>query len=301
MRRDQPIVATSRWAAAMGGALALLWLTTAPVLAAEDTQPRHDGAADREYHQGHDGMHHAHPTREAEEGPDIPPITDADRAAAFPAVSGHPVHGNAIHYYALFDQLEWQDAPGGTFSWDADGWLGSDMNRLLLRSEGERTDGHTEEAEVQALYGRPIARWWEAVGGIRQDFAPGSAQTWAAVGVQGLAPYWFEVEATAFFGEAGQTAARFEAEYELLLTNRLILQPRLELNMHGQNDRRRGIGSGFSDIEAGLRLRYEFRREIAPYIGITWSRKLGRTADFAELEQEDVEDSRFVAGIRIWF
>lgn len=235
------------------------------------------------------------------EGPNIPPVTAADRAAAFPEVGGHPVHGSAIHHYLLLDQLEWQDVPGGAFGWDADGWVGTDMNRLWLRSEGERESGDTEEAEVQLLYGRPVARWWEAVAGIRHDFAPGRSRTWAAVGLEGLAPHWFEVEATAFVGEGGQTAARLEAEYELLLTNRLILQPRLEINLHGRNDRRRAIGSGVTDLEAGLRLRYEVRREVAPYVGVNWSRKLGRTADFAELAGEDVEDTRLVAGIRIWF
>ena len=274
-------------------------LTGAPAFAAEGARPAETNEAHR--HHPHHGMEHHHTSTAVAAGPRLPPVTAADRAAAFPEVGGHPVHGSAIHYYGLLDQLEWQDAAGGALAWDAGGWAGRDLHRLWLRSEGERTDGRTEEAELQVLYGRPVARWWEAVAGVRQVFEPGSPQTWGVIGVQGLAPYWFEVEATAFVGEGGQTGARLEVEYELLLTNRLILQPSLEVDLHGKNDRGRGIGSGFSEMEAGLRLRYEFRREIAPYVGVTWSRKLGRTADFAELENEDVEETRLLAGVRLWF
>lgn len=232
----------------------------------------------------------------------IPPITEADRAAAFPDVAGHAVHDDAVNYLVLFNQLEWQNADeSNALSWDAKAWIGGDLNRLWLRAEGEREGGRTGESEAHVLYGRSVARWWDVVAGIRQDFRPGPSQSWAAIGVQGLAPYKFEVEATAYLGESGQTAARLEAEYELLLTNRLILQPLVELNFHGEDDPRRGVGSGLSTAEAGLRLRYEVRREFAPYVGITWSRAYGKTADFAELDGEDVDDTRLVAGLRIWF
>ncbi len=232
----------------------------------------------------------------------FPPITDADRAAAFPDVAGHAVHDDAVNYLVLLDQLEWQNADeGNALSWDAKAWIGGDLNRLWLRAEGEREGGRTGESEAHALYGRSVARWWDVVVGIRQDFRPGPSQTWAAVGVQGLSPYKFEVEATAYLGESGQTAARLEAEYELLLTNRLILQPLAELNFHGKDDPQRSVGSGLSTAEAGLRLRYEIRREFAPYVGITWSHAFGKTADFAELDGEDVDDTRLVAGLRIWF
>lgn len=292
-----------RWSATSVCAAITILLAAAPAVAAEPGGAGAAGRVDAEHHHhgmNRDALEHGAMPAPGNAGPYLPPITPAARAAAFPKVSGRPVHGRSIQWYALFDQLEWQDADGASLSWDASGWIGGDLNRFWLRSEGERTDGRTEDAEVQLLYGRAIARWWEAVGGVRHDFAPGSSRTWAAFGVQGVAPYWLEVEVTAFIGEGGQTAARLEAEYELLLTNRLVLQPHVELNLHGQDDRSRGIGSGFSDLEAGLRLRYELRPEIAPYIGVSWSRKLDRTADFAELEGEDAEDARLVAGIRIW-
>jgi copper resistance protein B len=232
----------------------------------------------------------------------LPEITDADREAAFPDLPGHAVHDRAIRSYVLFEKLEWQDAEDDdALIWEANGWIGGDIDRLWFRTEGERVDSHTESAEAHLLWGRHISRWWDVVAGARQDFDPGPGQTWAAFGIQGLAPYFFELEATTYLGEGGQTAARLEAEYEMLLTNRLILQPLIELEIYGKNDSRRGIGSGFSSAEAGLRLRYEIRREIAPYIGLTWERKLGNTADLAELEGEDPGDTRFIAGLRIWF
>ena len=151
------------------------------------------------------------------------------------------------------------------------------------------------------LYGRAFAPWWDLIAGVRHDFKPGDSQDFLAIGVMGLAPYKFEVEATAYLGERGQTAARFEVEYETLLTNRLILQPQIEVNLYGKDDLRRGIGSGLSTAEAGLRLRYEFTRQFAPYIGIVHERAFGRTADFRRDEGEDADDTRLVAGVRIWF
>lgn len=232
----------------------------------------------------------------------IPELTDADRAAVFIDSDGHAVHDKALNTFLLLDQLEWQDADeGNALSWDAQGWIGGDIDRLWIRSEGERTNGKTEEAEVQALWGHAIGPWWDVVGGIRQDFKPGSPQTWATFGIQGMALYNFEAEATAFIGENGQTAARLEGDYDILLTNRLILQPTAEANFYGKNDPARGIGSGLSDTEIGIRLRYEIRREFAPYIGVTWNRTYGNTADYAREEGEDRSEARFVAGVRMWF
>jgi copper resistance protein B len=139
------------------------------------------------------------------------------------------------------------------------------------------------------------------VSGVRQDFKPGAPQTWAALGVQGMALYNLETKATAFMGEGGQTAVRLEGDYDILLTNRLILQPKAELNVYGQNDPQRGIGSGLSSTEAGLRLRYEIRREFAPYLGVTWNRTYGKTADYANAEGEDRSEARLVLGVRLWF
>jgi copper resistance protein B len=232
----------------------------------------------------------------------IPALTDADRAAVYASPTGHNVHDTALNYYFLADKLEWQDADdGSTLAWDLSGWIGGDIDRLWLRSEGERTNGKTEDAEIQALWGHAISPWWDVVTGVRQDFKPGDPQTWAAFGVQGMALYNFEAEATAFIGEGGQTAARLEGDYDILLTNRLILQPTAELNVYGKNDPQRGIGSGLSNTEAGLRLRYEIRREIAPYIGVTWNRTYGKTADYANDEGEDRSEARLVLGVRLWF
>jgi copper resistance protein B len=232
----------------------------------------------------------------------IPVLTDADREAAFPAVQGHTVHDKYLSWFVLLDQLEYQDADeNSTLSWEGSAWIGGDINRFWFRSEGERTNGVTEDAEIQALFGRAISPWWDVVAGVRQDFKPESPQTWAAFGVQGMALYGFEAEATAFVGEGGQTAARFEGEYDILLTNRLILQPTAELNVYGKDDPSRGVGAGLANTEVGLRLRYELVREFAPYIGVTWSRAYGNTADMAKDEGEDAEEARLVAGIRIWF
>jgi copper resistance protein B len=232
----------------------------------------------------------------------IPELTDADRQAAFPPLGGHQMHDSAINSFFLLDQLEYQDADDGSaLSWDASGWIGGDINRLWLRSEGERTNGVTEDAELQVLYGRSISPWWDVVAGVRQDFKPESPQTWAAFGIQGMALYDFEAEATAFIGENGQTAARLEGDYDILLTNRLVLQPTVEANFYGKNDPARDVGSGLANTEVGLRLRYEIVRQFAPYIGVTWSRSYGKTADFIRDEGGDVDEARFVAGIRMWF
>lgn len=233
----------------------------------------------------------------------IPALTDQDRAAAFPQdLGGHAVHDGAVHYFFLFDQLEWQaDGDTSGLSWDTKTWIGTDLNRVWLRSEGESADGTLEDAEAHALYGRSFARWWDVVVGVRQDFRPGPAQTWAAIGIQGLAPQWFEIEATAYIGESAATAFRFEAEYEVLLTNRLMLQPLVEVNLFGKSLPERGIGAGLSTVETGLRLRYEIRREVAPYVGLVWQQKFNGTADFAREAGDEIGGWRAATGLRLWF
>jgi copper resistance protein B len=229
----------------------------------------------------------------------VPPIADADRAAAFPQVDAHTVHDQTLHGFVLFDQLEWHASGSGI--WDTRGWLGGDLNRLWFRTEGGADRGGVDEADVHLLFGRAIARWWDLLVGVRQDMRPGPVQTWAAIGVQGLAPYWFEIEATAHVGESGRTLFRLEAEYELLLTNRFILQPLVELDVYGKADPERGIGAGPSTAGAGLRLRYEIRRELAPYVGLIWTRKLLGTADAAEAAGEETRTAHLAAGFRVWF
>ena len=232
----------------------------------------------------------------------VPAVTQADREAAFPDVHAHHQHGTSIHSYWLLDRLEVSDADDGTaLGWEASAWIGGDIQRLWLRSEGEAVDGRIEHGDVEVLYGRSVRAWWDVVAGVRQDVGDGPSRTWGAIGVQGLAPYKFEVAATAYLGQDGRTALRAEAEYDTLLTNRLILQWRAEANAHGKNDPLAGVGAGLSTVEAGARLRYEITRQFAPYIGIEHERAFGNTADFRRNTGHSAGDTRVVAGVRVWF
>lgn len=259
-------------------------------------------AVDKHVAIDHAAMGHRVPTSHMPIEP-IPPLTDADRAAAFPALDHHGMeHAPAINHYVQFNRLEAWDADHGTGqAWEGSAWIGSDLNRLWLRSEGERVDGRTEASDLEVMYGRSISPWWDVMVGVKQDFRPTDSQTWAALGVQGMAPYKFEFAATAYLGESGNAAATVEIEYELLLTNRLILQPLVELSFYAKNDPLRGIGSGLSGAEAGLRLRYELDRRFAPYVGLVHERVFGRTADYRRAEGEVVRDTRLVVGVRVWF
>lgn len=233
----------------------------------------------------------------------IPPITDADRAAAFPVLRAHTMqHGPSRVGYLLLDRLEGWDADRGSGqAWEASAWYGGDIHRLWLRSEGERSGGHTEAADLEALYGRAVSPWWDVLIGVQHTLAPGAARTSAAFGVQGMAPYKFEVAATLYVGEGGDASARLQGEYDVLLTNRWILQPRLEADIAFADDRARGIGSGLSTLEAGLRLRYEVSRRFAPYLGVVHERAFGATADDRRDAAERARDTRVVAGVRVWF
>jgi len=212
-----------------------------------------------------------------------------------------PVMDTERFTFLLLDRLEyrWQKGDNATV-WDAQGWWGGDMNKLWLKSEGERAGGHTEDAELQALYARRITPFWHLQAGVRHEARPEPAQNHGVLALQGLAPYWFEVEASLFL-RAGELSGRLEAEHDLLLTQRLILEPRIEANLAGSADPARGIGRGINDIELGLRLRYEIRRELAPYIGFSWTRKLGDTAELARARGEEATQYGFVAGLRIWY
>ncbi|CNF47028.1 Copper resistance protein B precursor [Serratia liquefaciens] len=232
----------------------------------------------------------------------IRPITDEDRKAAFNDLQGHKVHDSGINYFILLDQLEWQRSnTDNIFSWSVNSWVGGDIDRLWIKSEGKRVSGKTESAEAQLLWGHAIGPWWDLVAGIRQDFRPSSPQTWGAIGFQGLALYNFESEITAFVGSGGKAALRLGGEYDILFTNRLILQPSYEVNFYSQNDESRGTGSGLSDTELGLRLRYEVRREFAPYIGVSWDQRYGNSSDFAKNDGEKDSEFVFLAGVRVWF
>jgi copper resistance protein B len=201
----------------------------------------------------------------------------------------------------LLEQLEWGKSDGDdALLWDGQAWFGDDYNKAWFKTEGEYVRGD-HESRNELLWDRIVTRWWNLQAGVRHDVSEGPSRTWAAFGVQGLAPYWFDVEATLYVGEQGRTALRAAAEYDLLLTQRLILRPEVEINMYGKDDPANAIGSGFSDMEAGLRLRYEIRREFAPYIGVAWTRVYGDTADFARAAGRDATDLQFLAGLRVWF
>ena len=202
----------------------------------------------------------------------------------------------------MIDKLEWRDGDGGDlWVWDADAWIGKDLDKLWFKTEGEYANSTTEGAYLETLYSRAIAPYWDFQAGWRHDFRPKPTRDWFAVGVMGLAPYWFEVDATLYAGGNGTIAGHLDAEYEILFTQKLILSPELELSFSGDDDPACGVGSGVTDLELGLRLRYEIRREFAPYIGINWEKKFGDTADFAKEEGEPSADLQFVAGVRAWF
>ena len=211
--------------------------------------------------------------------------------------------GDVRAYRVMVDQFEARLHEGRDgYLWDAQGWYGGDIDKLWIKTEGEGSFGEeTEEAEVQALWSHAITPWFDVQAGLRYDFRPDPERGHLVLGLQGLVPYLFEADAAAFVSDEGDVSARLEAEYDLLVTQRLVLQPRAEVNFAVQEVRELGIGSGFTEVELGLRLRYEFAREFAPYIGVSWERKLGETADFARDEDEDVDSLFFVAGVRIWF
>ncbi len=212
-------------------------------------------------------------------------------------------HGGMTYYQVLFNLAEYQARKGGDgYRWDGEAWIGGDINRLTLKSEGEGTFGKPlEAAEVQALYSRALDPYWNLQAGVRYDFKPNPSRTYATVGIEGLAPYWFDVEGALFLSDKGDVLARAEAWYDERVTQFFVLQPRVEANFAAQDVRRDGIGSGLTDLELGLRLRYEKSREFAPYIGVSWERQFGDTARFTRARGDDTGGFSFVAGVRTWF
>lgn len=212
-------------------------------------------------------------------------------------------HGAVLFSKVMANLAEYQARTrgGGGYRWDGEAWYGGDINRFVAKSEGEGSfRGGVDSAEVQALYSRAVSRYFDLQAGVRQDFSP-RARTYLTVGTQGLFPYWFEVNGALFLSTKGELLGRAEGTYDLRLTQRLILQPRVELNLAAQDTRETRTGAGLSDAELGLRLRYEIRREFAPYIGVSYERRFGRTADFARAAGEDSHTTSFVVGVRTWF
>ncbi|MFC3444179.1 copper resistance protein B [Sphingobium rhizovicinum] len=203
----------------------------------------------------------------------------------------------------MIDRLEYRAQKGGDgYHWEGEGWIGGDINRLAIKSEGEgEAGGRLESAELQALYSRAIDPWWNVVAGVRQDFRPQPQRTYATVGIEGLAPYWFEVEAQAFLSDKGDAHLRVEGTYDQRITQHLILQPAAEVNFAAQDVPDIGVGSGLSNVELGLRLRYEIVHEFAPYIGVNWERSFGDTARYVRAAGDRASATSLVMGIRFWF
>ncbi|TAD75924.1 MAG: copper resistance protein B [Sphingomonadales bacterium] len=283
-------------------ALALLALLVAAPLAAQDE---------------HDGHGMGAPAEDASPGPSMetppPPEVGSGPPRAADAIWGadamaasrdelRRTHGDFPVFWFQGDRLEAQLRAGeDLYLWDIQGYYGTQTQRLWFKSEGEGAFGSSpEDAEVQALYARAFAPFWDVQAGVRHDIA-GPDTTHAVIGVQGLAPYMFEVDAALFVSHRGDVTARIEAEIDQRITQRLILQPRMEVNLAAQDIPELGIGAGIDQIEVGARLRYEIRREFAPYIGIEQSWRTGRGADFARLRSEDASVTSLVAGIRFWF
>lgn len=229
---------------------------------------------------------------------------DAD-PARMAAARAQMFHGmGAVHSMIMADRFEFLgDGEQDAFLWDGQGWIGGDLNKFWVKAQGEYGfDSHRlESAEIQALYSRAISPYFDLQTGLRHNFGTGPDTSYAVIGLQGLAPYWFEINAEAFVSDRGDLSARFEAEYDLMLTQRLILQPRAEVQVSGGDVRASGLASGVTETELGVRLRYEIQRGFAPYLGIEWHDLQGGTADLARLGGERASERVIAVGIRFWF
>ena len=210
---------------------------------------------------------------------------------------------NPIFAHVLFDQLEGRtNGSESEFRWDGEAWAGTDLNRLWLKSEGFADDGAVADGDIEAFYDRPLPRirYFDGQVGLREDLDSGPHRTWVALGVEGLAPGFFQLEPTFYFRDGGHVAGRITTLYDLRVTQRIVAQPELEMNFYGKSDPQRGLGSGLSDLDAGLRLRYEIWRKFAPYVGFAYTRKFGGTATLSRQIEESTAEPRLVFGIRVW-
>lgn len=200
------------------------------------------------------------------------------------------------------DRLEtMQDNNNRWTTYDLQARYGPDYNRAVIKAEGDYDNGRIREASSELLWGHAVATYWDTQLGLRYDNGEGPNRTWLALGLQGIAPYWFELDTTVYIGKEGRTALSLEAEYEILFSQKLILQSRFEMNAYGKDDAERALGSGLSDIAVGFRLRYEIRREFSPYVGVEWTGKFAGTADYACAAGESSSDTVTMAGVRFWF
>jgi copper resistance protein B len=211
----------------------------------------------------------------------------------------HDDHGLDL-FNMIKVEVDYAARHGGLWNWELGGWIGGDVERLWIRSEGEIADGDFEKAEAQLFYGRNVHPFWDLLIGVRQDFSP-RGETYLAAGIAGLAPYFFETEATAYLSTQGDLSARLAQSIDIPITQKLIAEPHVEVNLFAQDVPERGVGAGFSDIEAGLQIRYEITRKFAPYADLVWERKLGETASIARAAGDRVEDTTLRVGLRVWF
>lgn len=264
------------------------------------------GAAPAMDHGSMPGMDHgAAPAMDHGSTPAIGTLPSSDGAGDRP-YSAYGIHSHMMDDMAtsqlLFDKLGMtydRDRRTG-LQWDGQFWVGRDLDKLWIKSEGERVGGRSD-GKVEVFWNRTVSPYWDLQVGARRDFGTGPKRNWGAIGLQGVAPYNIETEVTAYVGGSGRTALALKAEYDLLLTQRLVLTPEVEASVYGKDDKARGIGAGLSDASFSLRLRYEITREVAPYVGVSFGRKFGKTASYASEEGESRSERAIMAGVRIWF
>ncbi len=218
---------------------------------------------------------------------------------------GNPITDSRVYIHGWFDQLEGRlNGNGQYLRWDGQGWIGNDYNKLWVKSEGRYGvdgRGRMSDGDQEVLYDRPVSEFFDVQAGVRYDLDSLRGRTWAALGLQGLAIGFWNVEATVYASDGGHYALRTNASYDLYLTQRLVLQPQFETNWYTATDRPRRIGAGLSDIDMGLRLRYELSRKFAPYVGVSYQRQFGGTSGLVREDGGYVNDVRFLFGVRTWF
>ncbi|HYD89472.1 MAG TPA: copper resistance protein B [Vitreimonas sp.] len=211
-------------------------------------------------------------------------------------------HGGAIVSTVMVDLAELHFSDDETsFHWEGEGWIGGDINRFVFKTEGEANEDDVESAEVQALYSRAIGPYFDLQAGVRYDIEPRPSRVYAVLGFEGVAPYWFETTGALFVSDEGELSARFESSYDARLTQRWILQPRVEINLSADDIPELGVGAGFTEAGLGLRLRYDITRTFSPYVGVSYETSLGDTADYATADSEDVAATQVVVGVRTRF
>lgn len=210
--------------------------------------------------------------------------------------------GNGMMMSVLFNQLEVTSSHGKTTGgYDIDAWVGSDWNRIALKAEGDTTDSRLTDTRTELLWRKPVDIFWNTELGLRQDSGVGKGRTWLALGLNGISPYWLDLGGTIYIGDENRAALRLEATYDWRITQRLILQPTIETNLYSKDDLERNVGQGFSDLQAGLRLRYEITRQFAPYVGVETLHQYGKTAELVRANNEPTSRTIAVAGVRLWF